>query len=75
MAENSTGRKRPCNILLDDEESTMLTEIAEKGHTTRSAVVRSSIRARHAMDFDNVPTCATDSRCMCPQMFPATPRG
>ena len=63
------------NVILADEETARLKQLAAKLKSSRGAVVRRLIDAAYQHAVLEVPTCADGSRCFTPQMHtrPAGP--
>lgn len=68
MAHNPATTDSPLNVKLDPTERQMIAAMAEHSGLTMSLIVKQSIRARYAMQYDAQPTCADGNRCLCPQL-------
>lgn len=60
--------KHSFNILLDDEEVSMLSWMAADDTTNMSIVLRQALRWRFAMSKNKVATCANGQACFVPNM-------
>lgn len=59
------------NVLLEEEDVSMLSMMAEKTSTNMSIVIRQAIKWRYLLEIDNVPTCSNGRPCFVPHMHTA----
>lgn len=65
--------RKPFHILLNDDEYTMLNQMAVKSGMSAGAILRAAIRARHTMDVLQCATCASGQSCYVPHMHAPRP--
>ena len=61
------------NVLLSEEELSMLSHLATKTSSNMSVVMRQALRSRFAMEIGGRPTCANGQNCFVPQMHSPQP--
>ena len=61
------------NVLLSEEEMTMLSHMAEISSTNKSIVIRQAVRYRFQMEIGGVPVCANGRGCFVPHMHAQAP--
>ena len=54
------------NVILDPATYAALSAMAEHELTVRAQIIRKALRERYRMTFENQPTCADGSGCLCP---------
>lgn len=60
--------KTPFNVELDQADRDRLSALAARAGLPRSQVIRNALRALHAMEIANRPTCANGHPCFVPHM-------
>jgi hypothetical protein len=66
------------NVLLGDEEMSMLSLMSNASSTNKSIVIRQAIKWRYMHELKTIPTCANGRACFVPHMHAqpaATPQG
>lgn len=65
-------KKHSFNVLLSDQEATVLEKLANQHNCPRSFIIRQCLRWRAEMLDNGTPLCANGQRCFAPHLHMAT---
>lgn len=61
-------KKHSFNVLLSDQEATLLMRLAHEHNCPRSFIIRECLRWRSDMMTNGAPLCANGQRCFAPHL-------